>query len=201
MWMALGAVVVLAVLLLAAGLYRTRAGSTGGQSVVPAETPQPSEPSPTPEATPAAEPATAVVPPSAPSEGAATVPARPSRPISHAARPEAVPPSMGAAQPAVPPQPPAPPAVDEARLEQLRDRLGTLGPRANAIRISLQNLERQQQASGFGMRGDISASWNRMEYLVDQAQAALNAGNAGRAQKHLDLAEQEAEKLDRFLGR
>jgi hypothetical protein len=40
-----------------------------------------------------------------------------------------------------------------------------------------------------------------MEYLLDEAQAALNANNADRAQKNLDLAEQEADKLDKFLGR
>jgi hypothetical protein len=83
----------------------------------------------------------------------------------------------------------------------LRDRLGTLGPRANAIRSSLDNLERRQQAAGYGLRGDIAASRQRMEYLLDEAQAALNSGNADRAQKNLDLADQEADKLDKFLGR
>jgi hypothetical protein len=103
--------------------------------------------------------------------------------------------------PVAPSRPPTPPAVDNGRLEELRDRFGTLGPRANAIHSSLDNLERRQQAAGYGMRGDISASWKRMEYLLDEAQAALNSGNADRAQKNLDLAEQEADKLDKFLGR
>ncbi len=86
-------------------------------------------------------------------------------------------------------------------MEELRDRLGTIAPRANAARASLENLERQQQASGYGLRGDISASWKRMEYLLDQAQVALNAYNPDRAQKQMDLAEQELDKLDKFLGR
>jgi hypothetical protein len=133
--------------------------------------------------------------PAAKAPAAAT--ANAGRPASRASTPAPV----QAVQPAAPAQPPAPPAVDNARLEELRDRLGTVGPRANAIRSSLQNLERQQQAAGYGMRGDISASWKRMEYLLDEAQAALNANNADRAQKNLDLAEQEADKLDKFLGR
>jgi serine/threonine-protein kinase len=214
LWMALGGVVVLAVLVLAAiqgpRLYRTWAG-TSRQSATPVETyapatPTPS-PSPAPEATPASasEPSTAVVPPAAQPAPAATAPPHASRPSTggHAARPDNAPASGAAAQPAAPPppQPPTAPPVDNARLEELRDRLGSLGPRANAIRGSLQNLERQQQASGYGLRGDISASWKRMEYLLDEAQAALNASNADRAQKNLDLAEKEVEKLDKFLGR
>jgi hypothetical protein len=125
-----------------------------------------------------------------------------SRPAAgHPARAESNQPPSAPPQPVAPPQPPAPPAVDTGRLEELRDRLGALAPRANAIRSSLNNLERRQQAAGYGMRGDISASWKRMEYLLDEAQAALNAGNPDRAQKNLDLADQEADKLDSFLGR
>ena len=202
LWMAVGGLIVLLLLAGAAiqgpRWYHTWAEARG-QSAVPAETPSPT-PAPTPEATPA-QPATEAVPSPTPAMPAAKAPAAATanagRPASRASTPAPV----QAVQPAAPAQPPAPPAVDNARLEELRDRLGTVGPRANAIRSSLQNLERQQQAAGYGMRGDISASWKRMEYLLDEAQAALNANNADRAQKNLDLAEQEADKLDKFLGR
>jgi serine/threonine-protein kinase len=202
LWMAVGGLIVLLLLAGAAiqgpRWYHTWAEGRG-QSAVPAETPSPT-PAPTPEATPA-QPATEAVPSPTPAMPAAKAPAAATanagRPASRASTPAPV----QAVQPAAPAQPPAPPAVDNARLEELRDRLGTVGPRANAIRSSLQNLERQQQAAGYGMRGDISASWKRMEYLLDEAQAALNANNADRAQKNLDLAEQEADKLDKFLGR
>jgi hypothetical protein len=76
-----------------------------------------------------------------------------------------------------------------------------LGSRANALRSSLQNLEQQQRASGLSMRTDISASWKRMEYLLDEAEAALKASDVPGARRNLDLAEREADRLDQFLGR
>ncbi len=209
LWMALGGLIVLALLAGAAiqgpRWYRTWAAGRG-QSATPAATPEPGH---APPDTPTSEPATAAVPVPPP----AAVPASTAAPVvvapQHASRPAAGRPARAEGgqapyeppQPVAPPQPPAPPAVDTGRLEELRDRLGTIGPRANAIRASLDNLERRQQAAGYGMRGDISASWKRMEYLLDEAQAALNAGNPDRAQKNLDLADQEADKLDKFLGR
>jgi hypothetical protein len=160
----------------------------------------------TPEATPAAS-ATPVAAAPAPVTPVIATP-RVARPATRVARPESAPAVQSAPpeqpaqveSPAAPPQPSAP-VVDNARLEQLRDRLGMLAPRANAIRAGLQNLERRQQESGYGLRGDISAAWKRMEYLLDEAQAEINANHPARAQRNLDLAEREAEKLDRFLGR
>ncbi|HXN46464.1 MAG TPA: hypothetical protein VN893_07470, partial [Bryobacteraceae bacterium] len=212
LWMALGGLIVL-VLLAGAAIqgprwYRTWAAGRG-QSATPAATPEPAH-APADATAPAEPAATAVpVPPAAvPAATAAPVvvaPPHTSHPASgHPARADSSQPPPSSAQPpqpVAPPQPPAPPAVDTGRLEELRDRLGTLGPRANAIRSSLDKLERRQQAAGYGLRGDIAASRQRMEYLLDEAQAALNAGNPDRAQKNLDLAEQEADKLDKFLGR
>jgi serine/threonine protein kinase len=215
LWMAVGGLVVLGVLVVAAvqvpRWYRTRAGAPSGEQALPAVTPVPAEQTPAPEAMPTAEPETAVAPPetTAEPEAAATTAAAGAssharRAAAHRARGMSEPATGGmtapeAVQPPAPPQPPAP-AVDTARLEKLHDRLGMLAPRANAIRASLQNLEDQQKSMGFGLRTDISASWKRMEYLLDEAQAALNANNADRAQKQLDLAEREADKLDKFLG-
>lgn len=51
------------------------------------------------------------------------------------------------------------------------------------------------------MRTDISASWKRMEYLLDEAEADLKAGDVPGARRNLDLAEREADRLDQFLGR
>jgi serine/threonine-protein kinase len=116
----------------------------------------------------------------------------------------------GTGQPVAPPvqaqQPPEsrPPAADaetRAALQQLRERMIFLASRANALRSSLQNLEQQQRASGLSMRTDISASWKRMEFLLDEAEAALKAGDVPGARRNLDLAEREADRLDQFLGR
>lgn len=40
-----------------------------------------------------------------------------------------------------------------------------------------------------------------MEGLLDQAQDAIKAGDAARANAKLEQAEKEADKLDKFLGR
>jgi hypothetical protein len=220
LWMAMGGIVVLAVLVLAAiqvpRWVKARAsGETATQVADATPTPAPS-PSPMAEATPAMTPEAtpaAVEPLPAPAvseQPAATMHER-RRVSGTSPRSGRIPatqeytetpsaPAQQAEPPAAPPQPPAQPAVDTALLESLQDRLGQLGPRASAIAGALQNLQRQQNAAGYGLRTDISASWKRMEYLLDQAEAALKDSDARRAKKNLDLAEREVEKLDKFLG-
>jgi len=93
------------------------------------------------------------------------------------------------------------PAPNTAALEEESDRMGKLGVEANVIRGSLQTLENQQKSTGVGLRGDISASWKRMEYLLDQAEGAMKRQDASAAKKNLDAAEREIDRLDKFLGR
>jgi hypothetical protein len=96
--------------------------------------------------------------------------------------------------------PPAAPAIDAKGLEDARESLAMLGVRANAIRGSLQNLERQQRSEGLGLRTDVSASWKRMEYLLDEAEAALKRRDLAAAKKNLQSAERETDRLEKFLG-
>jgi serine/threonine-protein kinase len=220
LWMALGAVLAIAVLAVAAiqvpKWYRARAGAPP-QEAVPAESAPASIPAAAP-IEPVAQPAEAPAAPVSAVEAAApapvATPAVPSRtareprrvPVSPPAEPAVQPPAQSAPQqpqelaPAAPVQPAAP-AVDTAALEEARDRMGMFGPRANALRSSLQNLEQQQKAQGLGLRTDISAAWRRMEGLLDEAEAALKSGDAGRAKTKLDQAERDADRLDKFLGR
>jgi capsule polysaccharide export protein KpsE/RkpR len=76
-----------------------------------------------------------------------------------------------------------------------------LAARANAVRGTLQNLEQQQRSMGVGLRGDISASWKRMEFLLDEAEAALKRQDLAAARRNLENAERETDKLEQFLGR
>jgi len=76
-----------------------------------------------------------------------------------------------------------------------------LASRAGAVRSSLETLQRQQAAMGLNLRGDILASWKRMEHYMDQAEAALNRGEVAAAQRHLEAAEREIDRLENFLGR
>jgi eukaryotic-like serine/threonine-protein kinase len=101
-------------------------------------------------------------------------------------------------------QPPAAPAVDTAKvnaLREAREHLVMLGTRANAARASLTRMKEQQARQGLGMRGDITASEQRMAVYLDDAQDAIKAGDPERAKKALATAEREIDKLDTFLGR
>lgn len=118
---------------------------------------------------------------------------------------EAAPPAVGRIERGETPSPPAverpSPSASAQALEQLQDRMVMLASRAGAVRSSLENLQRQQAAMGLGLRGDIAAAWKRMEYYMDQAEAALNKGDAAAAQRHMEAAEREIDRLEAFLGR
>ena len=76
-----------------------------------------------------------------------------------------------------------------------------LGTRANAARATLTRMKEQQARQGLGMRGDITASEQRMAVYLDDAQDAIKAGDPERAKKALATAEREIDRLDGFLGR
>jgi serine/threonine-protein kinase len=88
----------------------------------------------------------------------------------------------------------------EAQLEKLREEGSLLSIRAGAVRSSLDGLRSAQARSGLGLRADMAASAQRMDYLLNEADAALQRGDAATAQRNLDLAEKEVAKLEKFLG-
>ena len=51
------------------------------------------------------------------------------------------------------------------------------------------------------MRGDIAAAEDRMGSDIDKGQSALQNRNAKDAQRYMEKAEAEVEKLEKFLGR
>ena len=75
-----------------------------------------------------------------------------------------------------------------------------LAARAAAVRNSLSNLKRSQEASGMSLRGDMAAAESRMNSLMEGANAALSAQDAPSARKFIDRADVEVEKLEKFLG-
>jgi serine/threonine-protein kinase len=92
-------------------------------------------------------------------------------------------------------------ARDEKALEELREQLMLLGTRVNAAQASLNRLKQEQARMGLGLRGDIAAAAQRMEFYMDEAEAAIKRGDAGAARRHLDNAERETTRLEKFLGR
>jgi hypothetical protein len=151
---------------------------------------------------------------------AATPPA--SQPVSPAPAAKAAPPAVRRAAPAaaapaqqsveqqpVSPPPQAPPqqaspapadAAKAEQLENLREQGSLLSIRAGTVRSSLESLRKAQARSGLGLRADMAASAQRMDYLMNEADAAVQRGDAAAAQRNLDLAEKEVAKLEKFLG-
>jgi len=85
-------------------------------------------------------------------------------------------------------------------LQEVRAQLVDLSARAGAVRNSLGNLKRSQEANGMSLRGDMAAAESRMNSLMEGANAALNAHDAASAKKFTDSADREVEKLEKFLG-
>ena len=76
-----------------------------------------------------------------------------------------------------------------------------LESRAAAIESSLDTLEQQMRASGFGLRGDMVAARGNMRNDLAKAKQAMDSADTDRARHYLDLAHREVEKLEGFLGR
>ncbi len=97
-------------------------------------------------------------------------------------------------------QVPAPVNADAAVLNEVREQLPQVGIRAGAARTSLNNLEKAQSKQGLGLRSDIVATAQRMDYQLTMAEDALKRGDAAAAKKSLDAAERAVSKLESFLG-
>ena len=76
-----------------------------------------------------------------------------------------------------------------------------LGTRANALKATLTTIKQQQARQGLNLRQDVQTSEQRMEYHLDEAEAALKAADSARMKRSLDSAEREIEKIEKFLGR
>jgi serine/threonine-protein kinase len=226
LYMALGAVVlVLAVVAGAIGipkLLRTQAGESPApaqqEALPPASAeqqpatsqPVPTEPAPIPVSTPvASQPAAAKTgagPAQPPSRTQSQPSAQPQNRQQSQGQQYAQPQGQAPAvqQPAVAQPAAQAPAADLAKAAALRETQKAwpmLASRAGAISSTLQNLQNEQKRSGLGLRGDISASWKRMEYYMDQAEAAISAKDPAMAKEHMDSAEREIQTLEKFLGR
>jgi hypothetical protein len=82
----------------------------------------------------------------------------------------------------------------------MREQLPQLGIRAGAAHASLTNLERAQSRQGLGLRSDIVATAQRMDYQLTSAEDALKRGDAAAAKKSLDAAERAVSSIEKFLG-
>lgn len=92
-------------------------------------------------------------------------------------------------------------AAAAAELDQTQHEADQLNSRALAVSQGLDGLRRAQSAQGYGLRGDIVASEQRMRTNLSAAQSALDKQDAAVAKKYLNLAAVEVERIEKFLGR
>ena len=95
-----------------------------------------------------------------------------------------------------------PAAVNKNRMDvtQLSDELDMMVVRANAIRVSLNDLQRAQNAQGLGLRGDWVEAFNAMNNFLRKANQAVNDGNAIDAKSNMAKAAVQIELLEKGLG-
>jgi serine/threonine-protein kinase len=91
--------------------------------------------------------------------------------------------------------------ANSAELEKLKEQFNLLGVRAGTCKTGIENLRRAQASSGLGLRGDIAASAQRMDYYLNETESALQRKDAAAGKKSLDSAEREVSKIESFLGR
>jgi serine/threonine protein kinase len=93
------------------------------------------------------------------------------------------------------------PAPDRAELDAIEHEIDQLTSRAAAVNSSLDTLQRQQQAEGYGLRGDIASKQVSMKINLSKAQNAIGQNDAARAKRYADMATADVEALEKFLGR
>ena len=92
------------------------------------------------------------------------------------------------------------PAQDAALAEEVEQQSADVESRTAAVTQSLDNLKRQQAASGYGLRGDIVAAEQRMNLDLSKARLYMQKQDAKSAKKYLDMAEAELQTIEKFLG-
>jgi eukaryotic-like serine/threonine-protein kinase len=88
-----------------------------------------------------------------------------------------------------------------AELDAVERDLDQLTSRAAAVNSSLDTLQRQQAAAGYGLRGDIAAKQASMKLNLAKAQDAVEHNDAARAKRYAEMTSTELEALEKFLGR
>jgi serine/threonine protein kinase len=87
------------------------------------------------------------------------------------------------------------------QLEELQDEIDHLAARAASVNSSVDRLKQQQEAAGFGLRGDIAEHQESMKINLSRAQDAAEHSDAAKAKKYYDRTTADIEALEKFLGR
>jgi len=182
LYIALGGLLVV-VALVAAGLYMPgHKKASASDAVQPTKAIQ-EAPAPTPP--PAAAPAAAPTPAGSTADADALARAKAQRLAQEKAAAEA---ARAAAE-------------RKAQLDVVEHQIDQLTGRAGAVNASLNTLQRQQNASGYGLRGDMASAQSRLNVNLAKAQNAIQHEDLERAKRYAAEAESDLETLEKFLGR
>lgn len=203
LYMALGGLIVVAILV-AAGIYlpgRNKgavAAEGSGTSAVtkpvaPAPAPQAETPTPAPTQAPATPPPTPVQ-----ETQTAPTPAPAATPHKQAVLGN----SQNQAAAAAAAQAEREKAAELAKqLDEVEHQVDQLTARAGSVNSSLDTLQRQQAAAGYGLRGDIAGRQTSMKVNLAKAQNAIEHNDVERAKRYADMTEADVDALEKFLGR
>jgi hypothetical protein len=92
-------------------------------------------------------------------------------------------------------------AAQKRMMDDLEKQADQLDSRASAVESSLAGLEQSMHQNGMGLRGDIVSSRANMRNDLAKAKQAIDGSDTDRAQKYLDQAGHELDKLEAFVGR
>ena len=87
-----------------------------------------------------------------------------------------------------------------AQAEEVEQKFTEVDSRSTAATQSLDNLKRQQAASGYGLRSDIVSAEERMKADLNKAQYYMQKQDSKNAKKYLDMADAELQTIEKFLG-
>jgi serine/threonine-protein kinase len=87
------------------------------------------------------------------------------------------------------------------QLEELQDEIDHLAARVASVNSSVDRLRQQQEASGFGLRGDMAEHQESMKINLSRAQDAAEHSDTAKAKKYYDRTTADLEALEKFLGR
>jgi serine/threonine protein kinase len=91
-------------------------------------------------------------------------------------------------------------AEEAVAAEEVEHLFDDIDSRSAAVSQSLDNIQRQQAAAGYGLRGDIVSAQQRMKTDLSKAQFAMQKQDIKNAKKYLDMAEAELQTIEKFLG-
>jgi eukaryotic-like serine/threonine-protein kinase len=91
-------------------------------------------------------------------------------------------------------------AEEAAAAEEVEKRYDDIDSRSAAVSGTLDGIQKQQAAAGYGLRGDIVSAQQRMNTDLSKAQSAMHKQDTKSAKKYLDMAEAELQTIEKFLG-